>query len=427
MSKVISIAEKLNADRYAGQRRRDGHDLKAANSKHSSRHFKAAVIVITTSLAGFWMTALGLYNDAIEAGVDDFQGMVTATIGATVAGVAIGGASAFLLDLSSETPKRLWKPLATLIVALVPFVVFISTISGIRGYAGPPALVSSMRESAAEWAAYVESQTKDSGKAKSTLATLQPLSASICQLAGLEQKSGIVTGSAAPGAVSSAYASSCIQVKAIVDTLKETTSTADSHREQLNALLGELHAIPDDSASHVFARKAAFRAKAGNIRKILDASSTEKVGDRVKAQLGILQASVVSINVKSGEFGDRQTAAIDGLKSSLQQIAVIVATLIDEQAESHPQPGELPDTGTAVLRHWPQHIAAIMLAIAVDLIVIWYAGMLALSRAIPRAREEDLATTPAWIDIAHTTPWPHGPSSTPTTAQSPIANGARHV
>ncbi len=373
------------------EKARAGREIADLEAVHRGRH----LIVLLLTLCGFalssWMTAKGLFDRSIESGTATVPGMVTALMSATVAATLVGGATMLLIGIAMDARKLQRWAVAGLALALTPFTLCISIFYSVLGNAGAPSLVYDMRGKAVEFARYYERSSTDTSGAQSAQAALRPLQASICGLARGEKKSGLLTGSAGAGAVSAAYASSCLSVNVITETLSETVARTQGRRDDASEILANLSAIPKDTNISVFERQSAFRAEAGKLRKLIEESSAEKVAERLRAQLKILHASVAALDVQAGAFGEKQRSAVESLRTSLGLVTDTISDLLDD-GETLPvqRPAELLEMGAAVTSYWSRNLPPILLAILVDLIPLWFVGFLLVSRATVQTRKQEL-------------------------------------
>ncbi len=356
-------------------------DLHALITAHGRRQRIIMLCLLTTFGLSAWLTTKGMFDKAIEAGVANMEGMITAAMSATVAATALGCATILLMGIAAESFRRQRLAVALLVLALIPFTAGISTYNAILGNAGPASLVYDMRGKVTEYSAYYASVATDASGAQMAKAALEPLEASICILAEGEGKGGAITGSRGKGAVYAAYLSGCTSIRKIVLTLSETVSRTHERQILASDIQKALQVIPDDIDLSVFERQAAFKEEAANLQSLIEENSSENVAGRLRAQLDILQASVATLDVKAGSFGKKQSSAINSLKEALRLVSETISTLTAESETDRVEaPGELLDMGEAVAVHWKRNIPQILLAILIDALALWFAGLLMVSR-----------------------------------------------
>lgn len=348
---------------------------------HSRRQRITMLCLLITFGQSAWLTTKGMFDKAIEAGVANMEGMITAAMSATVAATALGCATILLMGIAAQTFKQQRLAVALLAVTLIPFTAGISTYNAILGNAGPASLVYDMREKITEYRNYYTKVATDASGAQTAKAALAPLEASICTLAEGEGKGGAVTGSGGKGAVYAAYLSGCTSIRKIILTLTETVDRTRERQNLASDIQKALQAIPSDTSLSVFERQAAFKEKVANLQNLIEENSSENVADRLDAQLDILQASVATLDVKAGSFGQKQSGAIRSLKEALRLVSITISTLIQSSGAARLEaPGKLLDMGEAVAVHWKRNIPQILLAILIDALALWFAGLLMVSR-----------------------------------------------
>lgn len=276
-----------------------------------------------------------------------------------------------------------------LAASLMPFVLGISTTMAVKGLATAPALYSDMKERAGEWHSYAEHQQADPAAAQSVADTLAPVHRSICAAANWERTTGGITGSPGKGAVSAALKSSCEGLDAIDETLHATVGRNAQRSKSLAAALSDLEAIPEQEDISIFERQKLFRATVGKIKAELAGGNAENLREKVNAQVAILRNGVIQLDGEDGDFGARQASAIASLKTQLAGVEKTVNGFLAQgvSADGTVEPAELLSSGAAILRWWPRMIPQILLAVAVDLSILWMAAFLAASRASLRDAE----------------------------------------
>jgi len=367
-------------------------ELRRMLADHLGRYRAVVLATIIAFCLSAWLTAKGIFDKAVEAGVADTQGMVTAVMSSAVAAALLGPGQIVLFGVAMSAVRRQVWQIAVLAFLLMPFVVGISTVNAVNGNAARPSLVYDMRDSAKSHASYYEAMSLDASGAQSAEALLLPLQTSVCDMADREGQDGIITGSGGAGAVSAAYRSSCTNIETIVETLGETVQRTNARRDEAAALLDDLTNIPDDKKLSVFERQAAFRLKAGELRNLIEASGSENVAKRLHGQLQILEATVVTLGVKDGGYGEKQAGAVANLKESLGQVSKIVSGLLVGSAANTPEPpADLMDMSAAVIAYWRLNIPQILLAVMVGFMALWFAGLLVVSRSTLDARRDALS------------------------------------
>ena len=388
----LAAGEKLSAlsaliDRVKEARKLHGKLL----SDHARRHFKVLFVTMIAYALSSWLTTKGLFDKAIEASVASPEGMITAAMSAVVAAVLVGGATMMLFGVATGAFKAQFRQVLLLGVTLLPFILAISTYNAVLGIAGPPSLIYDMRQSAAAHARYFDDASGDAEQAQVAAAALEPQKNSICALAEGEGSSGTLTGSGGKGAVYAAFFSACKSLKTIVHTLLETVERNVQHHAQAALLIDELHAIPRQEDVHVFKRQAEFRDVANELVALADSSGAENLAERLVAQLSILESSVATLDVKAGSFGEKQSSAVAGLNQALVSTSEIITGLVGAgPTDANPKLAPpLLDMGAAIAAHWRLNISQIALAIAIDLMAVWFLGLLIVSKSTAdRQREE---------------------------------------
>jgi len=215
------------------------------------------------------------------------------------------------------------RRIAMLGVTLSPFVLLISTVNAVKGLSTAPALNMDMRDSAHEWSAYVVSQIAAGTDSASVANAIAPLTASICQAGEDEVSRGALSGSKGPGAISAAYGSVCVSLTTITGLLVDGSTTQDARREDAEALLSRLQSIPEQDNWPIFKRQNQFEATVADIQALLTAEVSENRTETVRTQLAIALNSVVTLETQGGAFGDRQAAAVAGLKAQLGEAQAV--------------------------------------------------------------------------------------------------------
>ena len=351
------------------------------------------VLLATTSALGLscWMTAKGLFDKTIEAGLATPEGMGTALMSAGAAGIVMSTATMLGMVVASEAARHQRLAILALAVSLLPFVAGISSYNAVLGNAGPPSLVYDMRDRAEAYVEYYHRTETDAARAQSAAQTLAPIETSTCFLANEELENGILTGSAGPGATSAAYFSACENIGEIIATLDETIARTEDRAAAAEALLAALQAIPNDTALSVFERQAAFRDAARELEALAAGSNAERVSARLGPQLDILEASIAGLGTSGGALGDRQAVANANLHNTLTTVRDTVRELVSADAAAPPEPpGALPHMGAAVTAYWHRNIPQILLAVLTDLIPGWFLGLLLVSRRTQEDRRRAL-------------------------------------
>ena len=329
-----------------------------------------------------WLTGYGLMSKSVESGVANTTGMITALMSAVAAAALMGTATMSLFSLALRAQRKQCWHVAFLALALMPFVLSISTYYAVIGNAGSASLIYDLRDKAQDWNEYYDQAIADASAAQSAHAALLPLKSSICGLAESERSGGILTGSKGRGAVSAAYTSGCDSVTTILETLDETITRTQTRRSDAVKIITALQNIPKDSSKTAFERQDEFREQITVLLDILSKSGAEKVSDRLSAQLDILKASIATLGTEDSAFGQKQAQAVHNLKSSLGLVSDAVSGLLnDGDAHIITPPDELLDSGAAVFVYWKRNIPNILLAIMIDLSSLYFLGLLMVSRA----------------------------------------------
>jgi|GEM_PF-2412744 len=370
-------------------------EIAALYAAHQRKYSKVILATLAAFVLSFWLTAKGLFDMAVEVGAADVTGIVTALMASVVAAILVGGGTMLLLAVVMTATRRQFWHIVVLAASLMPFTLGISTFSAVRGTAGPNSLVYDMRSHAIAQAVYYEQATTDTSGAQSAQAALMPLQASICGLAEGEGSNGVLTGSAGRGAVFAAYTSGCASIRTIIQTLADTVARTESRREEAAKILAVLSTIPQDTSLSVFERQSAFRLEVNKLRKLIEETGAENVSDRLTAQLKILQSSVATLGVQNDGFGKKQSGAIQNLKAAIGLVGQTVDELLNGDPMLRPEPPrELLETGAAVAVYWHRNIPQILLAVLIDLMPVWFTGLLMVSRTTVRTREEELRKKP---------------------------------
>lgn len=360
----------------------DRDALSALQRKHMLLYVRALLASLCVMPPNFWFTTLGLFNAAVEAGVASPSGLGTALMSAMLAAVLIGAANIILFQIAANALKQQRWAVAGLAISLFPFILGISTYNAVLGNAGPPALVYDMRDLADDHATYYELRIADAAGAQSAAVALAPLESSVCTMAAKESSEGLLSGSAGQGGVYAAYTSGCEAVRSIIATLNDTHTRTNARRDKAAEVLSRLRDLPNDANVSVFERRARFRDVVGDLSKLLEASGAENVTQRLRAQLGILHASIASLGVKGGAFGQRQTSVINNLKGSLSKAANIVNTMmLSDQGGAPARPAKLRPMIEAVWAYKLRLAPQIMIAIASDFMLLWLLRSISVSKA----------------------------------------------
>lgn len=364
--------------------------------KNYSHRLYTKIILVTFIAFGLssWLTAKGLMEKSIEAGVATTEGSITAVMSAVVAASLLGVSTMSLFGIALHAKhKQRWQ-VGGLALALLPFVLCISTYYAVIGNAGGPSLVYDMRDKSKDWAQYYDQALMDASAAQSAHAALLPLQSSICGLAKSERSGGILTGSRGTGAVSAAYKSGCDSISTILDTLDDTITRTETRRAESVDILKALQEIPKDTSQTVFERQTDFREQTTVLQDIIAKSGAENVSSRLSAQLDILEASVATLGTQDSAFGQKQSQSVQNLKISLGLVSEAVSGLLDQSETITLQtPNELLDTGEAVLIYWKRNLPQILLAIMIDLSSLYFLGLLMVSRATTSRDSEIVSIT----------------------------------
>ena len=286
-------------------------------------------------------------------------------------------------------------------VSLLPFVATISTFNAAIGLAGPASLSYEMQDKSKAFSDYANAASGDAMKAKSALNVISPIEKSVCEMAGLEERNGVLSGSSGKGALSGQLTQVCLQVRGIGESLQTTITSTESQREKLSEISAHMKGIVHDETLKIFERTRAFEADAELIEALATQAKEEKVAERLKTQLTVLEGSVMSINVQDGAFGAKQNTAIDGLRNFVGTIKSAVDDLVSPKPDELPPepPAALHDMAGAIWAYRDRNWAAIALAIGIDAIVLWFAAALGLSLAAKRTRERAVMGAPQWLEL----------------------------
>lgn len=370
--------------------------LRELEAAHARRPAKVYLATLSATGLSAGMMAKGLFDKAVESSTAGVIGMGMAVASAVTATALLTTATMSLFGIAMDASRKQAFKVALLSTTLMVPTLGISTFYGVLGNAGEASLVYDMRDRAAAWQIYAEtSMAADAAQAKSAADTLIPIRNDICDTAERERNNGLLSGSRGTGAISSGYARSCTNISSILDTLTQTATDTNTRRKEVMAIVMAMHAVPKNETLNVFERQDAFREQAVKLKEILSLSGTENVGERLKAQLAIMESSVTAMDVQIGSFGERQTNAIQGLRQSLNSVKETVSAFLSGTSSgsvaSEPS-AELPDMGAAVMTYWIKNLPQILMAVLVDFMPLYFCAMLMLSRSIPQARRMEMTT-----------------------------------
>jgi hypothetical protein len=310
---------------------------------------------------------------------------------AAMAAVVIGGGTILLFGLAMQAGKAQRKHVIGLMLAIMPLVFCVSTYNAILATSAQRSMIFDMRDQTAAWQDYVDTALQDAASAKNAQASLLPLQSSLCTLAHGERNGGLLSGSRGTGAVYSAYASACGSVGAIIDTLAVTVEQTATHRTDAVAIIAEMDRIPRDTGMTVFDRQAAFKQQEVRLRKLISETSAERVAEQVRAQLNVLQNSVATLGAQDGAFGQKQTQAVENLKSSLGLVSDAVNGLLaDSGAADASMPAGVLSMDEATFKYLGRNLPSVMIAVATDAFSLWLVAFLLIARQMANSRREAL-------------------------------------
>ena len=160
--------------------------IERAEAAHTGRHMRVVLAMMGAFALSCWLTAKGLFDKTIEAGVASAEGMLTAIMSAAVAATLTGAGTIMLFGVAMQAARHQRVQVMALALCLLPFILGISTYNAVLGNAGPASLVYDMRDAAAAHAVWYEGMSADAAGAQSAEASLLPLEASICSLTACE-------------------------------------------------------------------------------------------------------------------------------------------------------------------------------------------------------------------------------------------------
>lgn len=294
-----------------------------------------------------------------------------------------------------------WTRFIVLALAMIPFIGGVSTINGIYGTSAPAALSYDLQEKAPEWREYVKAASADANKANQALDVVGPINAAVCDDAE-GALTGRMTGIGGAGPVSAGYAKGCAYTGNVVETLSEMATAQAARRDNLSSLLEQLELVPRDGELSVFERRDRFRMITTEIDAVLSESDAANVAETLKTQMANLNGLVATVPIRPGRYEEVQRASLDALQAYFVTIEETVSDLMTVDAELTSgvvRPGELRAMHEAIF-HFRDHLwPAIILAIAIDAAVLWFAIALALSTAILKQRKASIHSGPAWLDL----------------------------
>ena len=357
---------------------------------HQRRHVKITLTTLATFASSSWMTAKGIMEKSIEAGIATIDGSVTAVMAALVASTALGTATIQLFNVAMDIDKRQKRHVVTLAATLLPFILCISTFYAILGNAGGASMVYDMRDKAPQWGAYVDNRLADASLSKSIKNIIQPMAKITCEMAHLEATKGVFSGYPGMGKASATLSSACTGLNDITQSLDNSQQGAAAHRAQTAEILQRLYTIPNDTALHVFSRQEAFRQETAALNDILAASGTENIADTVVTRISVVKDSIFSLGGENDSvLGKAQHQAAVNLQRALtsgeEKIAAVIAKAKQTQMD---EPKALLESGAAVARYWQRNLPIIALAVMLDLIAMWFLYLLLVSRAAVHMRDE---------------------------------------
>lgn len=304
-----------------------------------------------------------------------------------------------------KAKKSLWLKYTLLSSAIVPFIGGVSTVNAVYGTSALPAMAIDQRQKADEWAAHSKLASGDANKSSAARAAISPINKSLCNMARIELNSGVLSGSAGPGAISAAYAAACSYTDEILVTISSIETAQLTRRADVNALVDQLREITDRDDLGPFEKRREFKRLAGQIEAQLSEAALADVQGTLSTQLKGLEASVIAADVKDGEFGDKQAAAIEALRAYFGQIREAVGELLVSKVPvTTSQPEPLVPMGRAIIRYRDQLWPGIILAIAIDCAVLWFAFSLALSNQVLKLRRNAVTGALHWLDLPFVKP-----------------------
>ena len=274
----------------------------------------------------------------------------------------------------------------------LPFLAAISTYNAILATSAEKSAILALRDRVVILTDYMDASMQDAVNAKAAKDSLMPLKSSICSLAQGEASGGILTGGArGKGAVFGAYFASCNSVTDIIETLEQTAIDTEQRRDDATIILIEMDDIPRNTAITVFERMHQVKQQDRLLLKLVKDSNTERVADRLKAQLKILEESVASLGRQSGKLGQQQDQAVENLRQSLSSVSGTIETLVANSADVTIQkPEPMLSIEQSIARHWKASIPTIAIAIATDAFSLWLIAFLFVARSMVQQRREEL-------------------------------------
>ncbi len=364
-------------------------DLKAAHERRPTKVY--LVTLAAAALSGF-MSARGIIEKTIEAGVIDEVSIGSAIMSGAVCCALLTTATMMTFSIAMESArKQRWKVIALVTTLLVP-TIGVSSFYSLLGNAGSASLSYNMQDQAIAHREYYAASILDASEAKSRADALIPLRDDICTRADQERLTGRYSGSKGYGKAVQSMDSVCSQITSIVETLLNTASNTEARGKQATEILNKLASIAkDQSIGNVFERQDVYRETANQLMELIQTFLSENVVERLNVQLANLQASVSSSGVQKNTFGQVQSAIIEDLRVLVDKVAENLEGMTDvsDMPKATP-PAPLMDMGEAVFHYSRKNTPQYLMALLLDLMVVFYCAALTLSRSIPQARKEEM-------------------------------------
>lgn len=410
LAKADPINKKPAPKKHSSKQRKQ-HQHNVTKLEHTVMGWERAIKLIAFPffLLSAWLTTKGLFDAKIEAHAANTEGMITAAMTAIVAAIMIGGANMLLFGLATHASRNQRWQVIGLVCCILPFVAAISTYNAILATSAEKSGILALRERVVTLTDYMDASMQDAVNAKAAKDSLLPLQSSLCSLTQGEASGGILTGGAkGKGATFASYFASCRSVSDIITTLEQTVAATETRREQAAAILAKMEEIPRDTSITVFERMHLVKQQDRLLGKLIRNSRSERVADRLAAQLNILENSVASLGVKQGAFGRTQEQAIANLRTTLSSVSGTIETLLASRSEtSIKQPEPMPSIEQSIARHWKSSIPTIAIAIATDGFSLWLIAFIFTARSMVREQRDDLEAEAALETDQDTSTQPH--------------------
>lgn len=245
-----------------------------------------------------------------------------------------------------------------------------STFTSFIGLAGDSARGFEAQVQADDAAQRARLVSKRAAATSDAVFAIRPQAAIACQRYKDELASGVLTGAAGPGVVTSTLLGFCTGKRDILSALEETVAENAAHVQALGDLSREMDAVIFDLDRSIFERELAILDLARRMENRLYALED---ADRTKGLRVVTQGmanSVRELSEASGGLAQRQAAAIRSIIAEEQAFGAAIEGLFDAiDALPLPEPSraQLRPAQVLVLSHWSMHLPQLALALVVDL------------------------------------------------------------